>query len=73
MIGSPWWVGIEYPPMGTDPAAYWEIPVEQAGKEIIEGIKAQQKIVYVPRKVWLFALLLKYLPDWAYKKYFYWI
>lgn len=69
----PGWVAIEYAPMGTDPAAYWEIPVEQAGKEIVAGIKAQQKMVYVPRKVLAVALLLKYLPDWAYNKFFYWL
>ena len=69
----PGWVAIEYAPMGADPAAYWEIPVEQAGREIVAGIKAEKKIVYVPSKVWLVALLLKYLPDWAYNKYFYWL
>ncbi len=69
----PGWVAIEYAPMGTDPAAYWEISVEQAGREIMAGIKAQEKMVYVPRKVWLVALLLKYLPDWVYNKYLNWL
>ncbi len=69
----PGWVAVEHSPLGADPNAYWEITVEQAGKEIVAGIKAQKKIVYVPAKVWVVALLLKYLPGWVYNKYLPWI
>lgn len=69
----PGYVAVEHSPMGEDPAAYWEISVEEAGDVIMDGIKNHEKTVYVPRRVWFIASLLKYLPDYIYNKYFYWI
>ncbi len=69
----PGYVAVEHSPLGEDPAAYWEITTEEAGKVIFDGIKKQKKIVYVPSKVWLIALMLKYLPDCIYNKYFSWL
>jgi short-subunit dehydrogenase len=69
----PGYVAVEHLPLGADPEAYWEITVQEAGKNIIAGIKAKKKIAYVPSKVWLVACLLKLLPDYIYNKYFYWI
>ena len=66
-------VAVEHSLMGEDPSVYWEITTEQAGKTIVEGIKNQQKIVYVPSKVWIIACLLQYLPDWAYNNYLPWL
>ncbi len=47
--------------------------IEQAGREIINGIQAEKKTVYVPSKVGLVSFLLKYLLDRAYNRYFYWL
>jgi short-subunit dehydrogenase len=69
----PGWVAVEHSPLGWDESAYWEITVAQAGKEIVEGIKRADKIVYVPSRVKWVALLLKYLPDWIYNKYLNWL
>ncbi len=69
----PGYVAVEHSPLGEDPAAYWEITTEEAGKVIFDGIKKQKKIVYVPNKVWFIACLLKYLPDCIYNKYFSWL
>lgn len=69
----PGWVAVEHSPLGADPDAYWEISVQQAGKEILEGIKRKDKTVYIPSKVWFIACLLKYAPDWIYNKYLSWI
>ncbi len=69
----PGWVAVEHSPLGADPAAYWEITVQQAGKEIFEGIKRKDKTVYIPSKVWFIAYLLKYTPDCIYNKYLSWI
>lgn len=69
----PGYVAVEYCPIGTDPMAYWEISVEEAGKVILEGIKKKKKVIYVPGKVWFIAMLLKGLPDYMYNKFLYWI
>ena len=66
-------VAVEHSPLGQDPDAYWEITCKQAGQEILAGIKAQQKIVYVPGKCWIVALLLTYMPDYIYNNYFPWL
>jgi short-subunit dehydrogenase len=69
----PGYVAVEHSPLGQDPAAYWEIPVQEAGKVIFEGIKNKSTMVYVPKKVQLIALLLKHLPDCIYNKYCSWL
>ena len=68
----PAYVAVEYSPLGSDPNAYWEITCEQAGQEIIAAIKARQKIALIPASYWGYALLLNYLPDWLYNRYFFW-
>lgn len=67
------YVSVEHSPFGEDPTAYWEITCKQAGKEIMEGIKARKKMVYVPSKIWLVVYLRKYLPDFIYNRYFAWL
>lgn len=67
------WVAVEHSPLGEDPSAYWEITVQEAGQVIVDGIKSQDKVIYVPKKVLLVACLLKYLPDYIYNRYLNWI
>lgn len=69
----PGYIAVEYCPLGSDPSAYWEITVEDAGKVIMDGIKHKQNIVYVPNKIRFIALLLKHIPDWLYNNYLHWI
>ena len=69
----PGFVAVEHSPLGEDPSAYWEITVEEAGKTIIEGIKAEKKVIYVPSKVRLIAYLHSILPDWLYNSCFSWL
>lgn len=69
----PGWVAVEHSPLGWDESAYWEITVEQAGKEIVAGIKRKEKILYIPDRVKWVALLLRNLPDWLYNKYLNWL
>lgn len=68
----PGFVAVEHSPLGQDPEAYWEITTKEAGKTILEGIKKEKDVVYVPRKVWLLNLI-KALPKWAYYRYFNWM
>lgn len=69
----PGWVAVEHSPLGQDPDAYWEISCEQAGRDILAGIKAQKNIVYVPGRVQLIAWILKLMPDFLYNRYFHWL
>lgn len=70
----PGFVAVEHSPLGEDPSAYWEITTEQAGTEIMAGIKAKKKVVYVPARVWLLAVLHKYLlPDCIYNRWLSWM
>jgi short-subunit dehydrogenase len=68
----PGFVAVEHSPMGQDPAAYWEISTEEAGKTILEGIQQKKDTVYVPKKVCILNLI-KLLPKWVYLRYFNWM
>ncbi|MBA3953775.1 SDR family NAD(P)-dependent oxidoreductase [Candidatus Dependentiae bacterium] len=67
------YVAVEHSRLGEDPSAYWEVTVEQAGKTIVEGIKKQKQVIYVPSKVWIVSFLLKHLPDYIYNNYLSWL
>lgn len=66
------YVAVEHSPLGEDPEAFWEIPVEQAGQEILAGIKKKLAVVYVPWKSWITALV-RHLPDCIFHRYFNWM
>ena len=68
----PGFVAVEHSPLGEDPTAYWEIPVEEAGTAIMQGILAKKKTVYVPSKVWIMSVL-RHLPDRILHRYFNWM
>ena len=66
-------VAVEHSPLGEDPTAYWEITVQEAGRTILAGIKAKKKIIYVPPRVQVIALIHKIMPDFLYQHYFHWL
>jgi short-subunit dehydrogenase len=68
----PGYVEVEHSPLGEDPNAFWEIPCEQAGKDILAGIKSRSNTVYVPARTRLLALL-KFMPEFIYHKFFNWL
>lgn len=47
---------------------FWIVPVEKAAKQIIAGINKKKQKVYVSRRWWLVAKLMKWAPFWLYKK-----
>lgn len=65
------YVAVEHCPLGSDPNVYWEVTVQEAGRDIIDGIKRKEKIIYVPSKVWIIAFLLKNIPDFIYNSSWY--
>src|SRR5688572_2911762 len=47
---------------------FWVVPVEKAAKQIIRAIEKKKDLVYISRRWWLIAKLLKWAPDWIYRR-----
>jgi short-subunit dehydrogenase len=47
---------------------FWEAPVEKASQQIYHAIEAKRFRVYITKRWWLIANLLKLLPGWLYRR-----
>ena len=47
---------------------FWVVPLEKAATQIIAGIKKKKQKVYVSRRWWLVARIMRLTPFWLYKK-----
>lgn len=47
---------------------FWVVPVDKAARQIIRGIDRKKRKVYISRRWWLIAQLLKWAPTWLYRK-----
>ena len=47
---------------------FWVVPVDKASRQIIRAIEKKKRMVFISRRWWLVAQLLKYMPHWLYKK-----
>lgn len=47
---------------------FWVVPVHKAAKQIASGIDKKKWRLYVSRRWRLIAVLMKWMPDWAYHK-----
>ena len=47
---------------------FWVVPVDKAARQIIEGLGKRKRKIYVSRRWWLIAQLLKWMPYWIYRK-----
>ena len=47
---------------------FWVVPLEKAAKQIISGIEKRKQKVYVSKRWWLVARLMRLTPFWLYKK-----
>ncbi|MEP6699765.1 MAG: SDR family NAD(P)-dependent oxidoreductase [Bacteroidota bacterium] len=47
---------------------FWVVPVDKAARQIIRAIEMKKRKVYVSRRWWLIAKILKWTPHWLYKK-----
>lgn len=47
---------------------FWIVPVDKAIKQIITAIEKKKRKVYVSRRWWLVAKLMRLLPFWIYKR-----
>ena len=47
---------------------FWVVPVEKAAKQMIAAIEKKKRKVYVSKRWWLVAKLMRMLPFWLYRK-----
>jgi len=47
---------------------FWVVPLEKAARQIINGIEKKKQKVYVSKRWWLVARLMRLTPFWLYKK-----
>jgi short-subunit dehydrogenase len=47
---------------------FWVVPVDKAARQIITAIDKRKRKVYVSKRWWIIAKLLKWLPWWVYKR-----
>ena len=47
---------------------FWVVPLEKAARQIIAGIEKKKQKVYVSKRWWLVARLMRLVPFWLYKK-----
>ena len=47
---------------------FWVVPLEKAARQIITGIEKKKQKVYVSKRWWLVARLMRLTPFWLYKK-----
>ena len=47
---------------------FWVSSVEKASDQIFKAIRARKKVVYITRRWWIVALIIKMLPDWIYNR-----
>ena len=47
---------------------FWVVPVDKAARQIITAIEKKKRKVYVSRRWWIIAKMLKWMPWWIYKK-----
>jgi short-subunit dehydrogenase len=48
--------------MAKGDGQFWVAPVEKAAKQIFTAIRQKKKIVYITKRWWLIAALLKHIP-----------
>jgi short-subunit dehydrogenase len=48
---------------------FWVVPVDKAARQIITAIEKRKRKVYISRRWWLIARILKYSPFWLYKRF----
>lgn len=59
--------------MDTKPARgnrqFWVVPARKAAQQIIAAIEKKKRVVYVSKRWWLVAQVLKIIPFWLYKRF----
>ena len=48
---------------------FWVVPLEKATKQMITAIEKKKRKVYVSKRWWLMAVLMRLAPFWLYRKF----
>ena len=48
---------------------FWVVPLDKAARQIIAGIEKKKQKVYISKRWWLIARLMRLAPFWLYKKF----
>ncbi|MEO6456456.1 MAG: hypothetical protein ABIN97_20435, partial [Ginsengibacter sp.] len=54
--------------MAKGDGKFWVAPPAQAAEQIYSAIISKKKRVYITKRWWLIATVLKYLPDFIYRR-----
>ena len=54
--------------MAKGPGRFWEAPAAKAARQIMGAIEAKKFRVYITRRWWLIAQLIKIMPGWLYRR-----
>ncbi len=52
--------------MAKSDKLFWLVPVDKASRQIIKGIGRKKKLIYISRRWFIIAKLLKWMPDWLF-------
>src|SRR6187455_194623 len=48
---------------------FWVVPLDKAARQIIAGVEKKKQKVYISKRWWLIARLMRLAPFWLYKKF----
>ena len=48
---------------------FWVVPVDKAARQIINAIEKRKRKVYISRRWWIIAKIVKWVPYWLYKRF----
>ena len=54
--------------MAKSDGLFWVVPVDKAARQIIRAIENRRRKVYISRRWWLVAKVMKWAPYWLYKR-----
>ncbi len=54
--------------MAKSEKIFWVVPVDKAAKQIIKAIGKKKRKVYISRRWWFIAKLMRWMPYWIYRK-----
>jgi short-subunit dehydrogenase len=54
--------------MARSEKLFWVVPTDKAARQIIRAIDQRRRKVYISRRWWIIAKLMKWMPFWVYKR-----
>lgn len=54
--------------MAKSDKLFWVVPVDKAARQIIRAIQKRKRKVYISRRWWIIAKILKWAPYWLYRR-----